>query len=137
LRERLELLDWREQHELMRIYDEHGIFLFPSLFEGFSKALIEAMTRGLCVVASDVSGARDIIDDGVDGFLCAPQDSIGMVARIELLLGDPLLAASVSRAAALNAAAFTWDTVAQSSVDFFRRILDSRYAAQAPVYASS
>src|SRR5262249_54180361 len=37
LRRRIRLLDWMPQQELMKLYDDHGIFLFPSFFEGFGK----------------------------------------------------------------------------------------------------
>ena len=52
LRERVTLKDWIPQEQLISLYDQHGLFLFPSFTEGFGKASLEAMTRGLCVVAS-------------------------------------------------------------------------------------
>ena len=59
---RAEILHWTTQDALRDIYDRHGIFLFPSFFEGFGKAFLEAMSRGLCVVASDVGGMHDLIE---------------------------------------------------------------------------
>lgn len=120
---RMKLLDWRDQDALLDIYDDHGIFLFPSLFEGFSKALLEAMARGLCPVASDVSGARDMIRDGVNGFQCAGFDGAAMAERILLLAGNPALAERMSRAAAETAAGFTWKRTASSLAAFYSRLL--------------
>ena len=60
-RPRVALLDWMPQKELLDVYDNHGIFVFPSFFEGFGKAFLEAMARGLCVVAADNGGASDVI----------------------------------------------------------------------------
>lgn len=135
LRERLELLDWRGQSELMQVYDRHGIFLFPSLFEGFGKAMVEAMMRGLCVVASDVSGARDVIDDGVNGFLCAPHDTATMVQRIEHLLNNGADAQRMSEAAAQRAASYTWDTVARASGEFFAKLRAEHCADASSAFA--
>ena len=59
--ERVSFVDWCDQIQLIRVYDEHGIFLFPSFFEGFGKAFIEAMSRGLVVIASKNGGMRDVI----------------------------------------------------------------------------
>ena len=58
----------------MQVYDEHGVFLFPSFFEGFGKAFLEAMSRGLVVVASNNGGMRDVIKDGQSGFLVKTGD---------------------------------------------------------------
>jgi glycosyltransferase involved in cell wall biosynthesis len=38
LRGRVTLLGWMPQHDLIDVYDRHGVFLFPSFFEGFGKA---------------------------------------------------------------------------------------------------
>lgn len=124
LRPRLRLLDWRDQSELRSIYDEHGIFVFPSLFEGFSKALLEAMARGLCPVASDVSGARDLLRDGENGFQCAGYDTAAMAERVLFLRNNPELAAKVSRGAAETASRFSWRRTARAEVEFFARLLD-------------
>lgn len=123
LRARLRLLDWCDQSALLTIYDEHGIFLFPSLFEGFSKAMLEAMARGLCVVASDVSGARDLLRDGENGFQCAGYDAATMAERILFLRDNPELAARVSAEAKATADRFTWAQTARSTVDFAARLL--------------
>ena len=72
--ERVSFVDWRNQLELMRVYDEHGVFLFPSFFEGFGKACLEAMSRGLVVIASNNGGMRDVIKDGQSGFLAKTGD---------------------------------------------------------------
>ncbi|MGA8807684.1 MAG: glycosyltransferase family 4 protein, partial [Thermoanaerobaculia bacterium] len=57
--ERLDVVHWTAQDALRDIYDAHGVFLFPSFFEGFGKAFLEAMSRGLCVVASDAGAMHD------------------------------------------------------------------------------
>jgi glycosyltransferase involved in cell wall biosynthesis len=44
---RVTFLDWMSQEDLRNVYDDHGIFLFPSFFEGFGKVFLEAMARGM------------------------------------------------------------------------------------------
>jgi glycosyltransferase involved in cell wall biosynthesis len=127
VRTRVNLLDWKCQDELMHAYDAHGIFLFPSFFEGFGKVFLEAMSRGLCVVAADNSGAHDVISNGEDGILVPTGSVDSMVNSCLRLLGDAELASSISRAAAKTARSYTWDRVARETVAFY----EDRIAAKA------
>ena len=47
-----------------------NLFLLPSLFEGLPGSLMEAMSMGICSVASDIEVHREIINHNIDGFLC-------------------------------------------------------------------
>jgi glycosyltransferase involved in cell wall biosynthesis len=60
---------WRHGQREPRIYDDHGVFLFPSFFEEFGKAFLESMSRGLVLVASNNGGMRDVIKEGQSGLL--------------------------------------------------------------------
>jgi glycosyltransferase involved in cell wall biosynthesis len=119
---RCELLPWVRQEELRRVYDEHGIFLFPSLFEGFGKAFLEAMARGLCVVASQEGGMRDLIRHGENGFLAPPGDADRTADLAAAVLQDPELFLRVGRAARQTAALYSWDRVARETVAFYQRL---------------
>lgn len=122
-RDRVELLDWMPQEELIKIYDQHGIFLFPSFFEGFGKAFLEAMSRGLCVIASNNGGARDIIIDGVNGMLLPAGCSEAFVNNCLELIETRQRAARMSIAAAETAKHFSWRRVAKETVAFYEKCL--------------
>jgi glycosyltransferase involved in cell wall biosynthesis len=51
------------RQELLGYYQSADVFVFPSFFEGFALVLLEAMACGLPVVASDATGAPDLLDD--------------------------------------------------------------------------
>lgn len=55
--------------EIHKIYAAGDIFVFPSEYDAFGTACLEAMASGLPVIVSKASGASEIIDDGVDGFI--------------------------------------------------------------------
>lgn len=55
--------------DVPRILPACDVFVLPSMKEGFSNAVLEAMACGLPVVASNVGGNREVIDHGVNGFL--------------------------------------------------------------------
>lgn len=68
------------------------VFLHTSHQEGLPVAVMEAMACGTPVVASRIRGNVDLIEDGVNGFLCAPKDVTGFTEKIQKILDDPSLA---------------------------------------------
>ena len=74
--------------ELMKISD---IFLFTTLQEGMPRSMMEAMACGLPCVASKIRGNVDLIENGVNGFLCNPSDSTGFSEKIKLFCNNTAL----------------------------------------------
>lgn len=70
------------------------LFVLPSLSEGFSLALLEALAAGRPVVATGVGGNAEVVANGRNGFLVPPEDPTALAERILTLLGDPRLAAT-------------------------------------------
>jgi glycosyltransferase involved in cell wall biosynthesis len=128
---RTSFVGWQEQRALMRIYDAHGVFLFLSFFEGFGKVFLEALSRGMCVVASQEAGMRDIIQDGGNGFLVPVGDGEAAAAAAGRLLGGPQEAAAMARAARETALRYTWTRAARETAAFYERLLSSGRLAAA------
>jgi teichuronic acid biosynthesis glycosyltransferase TuaC len=63
-------------------------FILPSHNEGMSNALLEAMATGLPVIATDVGGHAEVVEDGVSGLLIAPEDSDAIVVALKRILND-------------------------------------------------
>ena len=114
--------------EVSRLYDTHGIFIFPSLFEGYGKAAAEAMARGMCVIASDEGGMHDYIADGLNGWLCTPGDTRAFVARATRMLRDPGGAGMLGAGAATSTRRLTWKLCAEQADAFYRQLMSSRPA---------
>ncbi len=70
---------------------ELTVFVQPSISEGMSNAVLEAMASGRAVVATDVGGMRDLVQDGVTGLLVPPADVAALVGGVDRLLEDPAL----------------------------------------------
>lgn len=120
-----EVLHWMDQDALRDVYDQHGTFLFPSFFEGFGKAFLEAMSRGLCVVASDVGGMHDLID-GRNGMVVPPGDAEALADSALAIIRDPERARAMSAAAIRTAREHTWERVARETADFYRARIEAR-----------
>jgi glycosyltransferase involved in cell wall biosynthesis len=121
----LTVIPWTTQEALRDLYDSHGIFLFPSFFEGFGKAFLEAMSRGLCVVASDAGGMHDVITSGMDGVLVPPGDANAIADSVLAIIRDPARAAAMSAAATVTARRYTWDRVARELTAFYESRLSA------------
>jgi glycosyltransferase involved in cell wall biosynthesis len=64
------------------------IFVFPSFYrEGVPRVLLEAASMGLPLVAANVPGSRDVVEDGVNGFLVAPRDPDAITEAVLRLAG--------------------------------------------------
>jgi L-malate glycosyltransferase len=81
----------KTQDETFSLYGIANVVVVPSQFEGFSLTAAEAMAAGLPVVASDVGGLRDVVDDQSTGFLVSYNDVQRLSeALLQLLHDDPL-----------------------------------------------
>lgn len=74
------------------------IFVLPSRSEGFSNAIIEAMAAALPIVATDVGGNAEAVEEGVSGFIVPPEDPGALSTAISRLLSDPSLAKAMGEA---------------------------------------
>lgn len=66
-----------------------SVFALASLEEGLALVLAQAMACGLPVVATDSTGARELVDDGVEGLIVAPGESDALAEALDTLLSDP------------------------------------------------
>jgi L-malate glycosyltransferase len=88
------------------------IFVLPSRSEGFSNAIVEAMAASLPVVATDVGGNAEAVQDGVSGLIVPSEDPQGLAVAITRLLSNPSMALEMGAAGRkLAAEKFTTDAM--------------------------
>ena len=109
IQHRITLLDWMPRETLLRIYDAHGIYLFPSFFEGFAQTFLEAMARGLAVLATRVDGMAQAIRNGENGYLFERGCPTEMADVAISLIDDQVDLVRLGREARRTAADYTWD----------------------------
>lgn len=93
---------------------EADVMLFPSLGDGFSLAVMEALSCGVPVVCSSNTGAADIIRDGENGFVIPPQDQEALNSSIEWFCNSRHLIPAMAKQARASAENCTWDQYARS-----------------------
>ncbi len=100
-------LGMRGDNELVQIYQNADLLLFPSRTDTLGQVVMEAQTCGLPVLVSDEGGPREIMDDGVTGRVLPGNDPAAWVAAIDQLLDDEPLRLRMSRTAASRALRFS------------------------------
>jgi glycosyltransferase involved in cell wall biosynthesis len=83
-----EVRDWLPASEVAALLASADVFVLPSRSEGQPMAVLEAMARGVCVVASDVGGIPELVEDGRSGVLVPPDDVDALVHALRQVLDD-------------------------------------------------
>lgn len=79
------------RRDVLDIYGQVDLFVFPSLREGLGLAGLEAMYCGLPLVTSNTSGPRDYMKNGKTGFMYDPDDAVGFANGIHEMKENPMI----------------------------------------------
>ena len=108
---------------LSRFHAAADVFAMPASFETFSMATLEAMAAGLPVVISDRMGVRDIVSDGVNGFVVPVEGATEACADRLTQLLQVGTRASMAEAARAEATKHAWDHVADAVTSVYKKRL--------------
>ncbi len=103
------------------------LFVLPSIAEGISGAMLEAMSTGLAVLLTRVGAAPEVVSHGETGWLIPPDDRPALEAALLHLLGDDALRARLGKAARRRVeTSYALDVVVEELADVYREILAER-----------
>ena len=115
--------------KIREILSAAKVFVCPSVYEPLGIVNLEAMACGSAVVASDVGGIPEVVDDGVTGSLVHydADDAAGYQARIakvvNALIADPERAERYGRAGRQRCIAeFSWAQIAQQTLEIYQKV---------------
>ena len=107
-------------------YNGCDLFVFPTLYDPFSNATLEAMAHGLPVITSRYNGVAELIEQGVNGFVIDdPEDAATLADRIMELADDGRRHAMAERAACA-AAPFTMERNIRETMAVITRVLSEK-----------
>jgi glycosyltransferase involved in cell wall biosynthesis len=116
LRERITVLPRVDQLTLAELYREADVFVFPSLYEGFSRAIVEAMASRLPIVCTDVGVASEALRHEHSALIVPKRDAGALVDAVRRIQSDSVLARRLADAAADAAREYSLAAVSQRTI---------------------
>lgn len=110
--------------DISEFYAASDIFVFPTAYEAFSLATLEAVASGLPILSTRVNGTEELITEGYNGFFIK-RDPKDIAEKINILISDENLRKQMARNARKTAENYSWDIVAKKTLKVFEEV--SRY----------
>jgi glycosyltransferase involved in cell wall biosynthesis len=126
LQDRVRGLGFVSDQQLATLY-AHALFLaMPSLYEGFGLPLLEAISRGVPVLTSNISSMPEVAGDA--GVLVSPLDVDSIARGLAQMLGNSRFRAELAGHALASAQRFSWDRSARRTMEVFEEAIEARRA---------
>ncbi len=122
LRARILVMPRVEQPALAELYRDADVFVFPSLYEAFSRAILEAMAARLPIVTTAVGVAADALRDEDNALIVPKRSAPAIVAAVRRLQLDTALAVRLGAAAAATAEEYRLEIVEHRTVSLVLRL---------------
>lgn len=116
------LTDYVSDNDLVLLYNQCSLFVFPSFYEGFGLPALEAINCGTPVIASNVTSIPEVI--GCPDALFDPQNIAQIALKIKLALTNSNYKTKIMRQEQENSSKFSWDHSANSAIAFFNDIIE-------------
>lgn len=125
LGDRVSLLGRLDKDALRRKIAASAAFALNTSYETFAFQIVEAMALGAAVITTNVSNLREIIDDGVDGYLIKPDDQPAFVAAVRKIAVDPAARERLGGAAMQKAQGFSIEKTLSQVVGAFSHLMNN------------
>ncbi len=96
------------REDLPTLYNQAHVFVFPSFFEGLAMVQLEAAACGLPIIGTSASGATEIVEEGVTGFVIEPGNTDQLIDKMALLRNNPSLLCTMQIAATEKCQQWGW-----------------------------
>ena len=123
LEDRFILTGWVTPDEVMKQFERSDILFMPSLSEGLPVVGVQALSKGLAIVASRVGGFVDLVDEDQNGYLIEAGDRDGFKSRLQELLINPSRLLSLRQASLNKAKSFEITQIAEQYEKIFSDVI--------------
>lgn len=107
--------------ELAKYYKMADVFCLPSLNEGMSNTMLEALASGMPIVATVTGGTEELVSDGENGFYVDQKSPEDLAEKLEKLIGDDAMRKKFGTASRVRAEKMSWRNVALAYYDMYQQ----------------
>ncbi len=120
VQDRVSFIGWVPEEDKPAVFSEAGMFIFPSLYEGFGLPPLEAMSCGAPVIASNRGSLPEIVGEG--GLLIDPLDVNGLAAAMTALAQDEGRRRELAAKGLHQARRFSWQKTVAETLEVYRAV---------------
>lgn len=107
--------------ELAKYYKMADVFCLPSLNEGMSNTMLEALASGMPIVATVTGGTEELVSDGENGFYVDQKSPEDLAEKLEQLILDDVIRKRFGTASRVRAEKMSWRNVALAYYDMYQQ----------------
>ena len=117
-------LGYQTKEDTLSLIRGSDILIQPSLKEGISSTILESMASETVVIASNVGGNNELINNGVNGIIVDSEDVDSFVNKITFLLNNQKLRQSLENQGKITVKNYGWDTVGKQYLKLYESLLN-------------
>jgi glycosyltransferase involved in cell wall biosynthesis len=114
----------KDYRDMAALYSKASVYVAPTLFENLPIRILEAMSAGTPVIASNVCAIPEAIEDGVNGFLIPPKDVEALSDKIVYIIQNKDLSKKMGISARTTILSmFVWDEIGKRTAEYYKKVI--------------
>jgi len=112
------------QDDIIPLLNISDLYMLPSKSESFGLSALEAMSCGVPVIGTSIGGLKEVVEHGISGYICDPDDIKSMSKAAIAVLGNKNNRIRMGAAARERAKEFDSSRIIEKNIDYYKKILD-------------
>jgi L-malate glycosyltransferase len=121
IEDKINFLGRIDNNKIPRYYQESSVFILPSLNEGMSNAMLEALASGLPILATDTGGTKELVTSGENGYMIKMKDSEDIARKVEILINNADLRLKMAKKSREKSLELSWKKVAAKYYEIYKK----------------
>ena len=108
--------------QLAKFYAASDAFIFPTFYEAFSLASLEAAASGLPLLVTKVNGTEELVEDAVNGYFIK-RDGVDIAAKVNFLFNNPNHVIELAHHARTSSLSYSWDRNVERTIQVYEKVI--------------
>jgi glycosyltransferase involved in cell wall biosynthesis len=124
IQKNVHFLGYQNKEKTISLIRGSDILIQPSLNEGISSTILEAMACKTLVIATNVGGNQELITDNETGFLVNSNSTSQIIEKINYVLSNPLKSEVITNNAFTHVKQYDWNVIGKKYLNLYQKVLD-------------